>query len=47
MTSVDLIIPTFLKPSDELYHLEGVAVYQINPLRQQFVVWRSENFKIK
>ena len=47
VTVVDLIVPAFLTPSDELYHLEGTAIYKINPLRDQYVKWRSETFKIK
>lgn len=47
VTSRDLVIPDFIIPSTDVYHLEGTAIYRINPLREQYVYWSSNIFTVK
>jgi len=43
----DLVIPDFIVGSGDDYYVEITGVYQINPIRKQYVYLRTENFQIK
>ena len=41
----DLVVPIFVGPG--VYYLEGTAVYTVNPLRKQYVYWKSGSFLVE
>lgn len=41
----DLTVPDY--NDDGVYHLEATVVYKVNPLRDEIVSWKSEEFIIK
>lgn len=43
----DLVIPEFIAGEGHTYHIEGTAIYQVNPIRKQYVYFRTVDFIIK
>lgn len=41
----DLIVPEYV--DGDKYHLEGVGIFQVNPIKTYEVRWRSQDFFIK
>lgn len=47
VTTSDIQIPNFIPNTSDTYHIEGTAVYPINPLRNQYVYFKTTDFEIK
>jgi hypothetical protein len=47
VTSNDLFIPEFIAGEGNKYHLEGTAAYRINPIKTQYVYFRTVDFIIE
>lgn len=45
MKNKDLKIPENADP--DTYHLEATVIYEVNPIRNIYVYWRSENFIVR
>lgn len=48
ITRRDLVVPSFITGGENhKFHLEGISIVKINPLREQYVTWRTVDFIIK